>query len=158
LLTGYAQVWDIQSFAKWIFSVKNADFHSHNQFFLDMRGLARSLKSASDQKDKSRYNDAELPDWKPLHDLVVDLVHQALQSESFLRIQQPVEFAWKGQAVLVLALQFCLPPMRGKPFWKLSMNPARGMSMQFPFKMETALLFSPRPLHYKGWECDPDYL
>jgi hypothetical protein len=101
-----------------------------NNLFLSRLGdLATGIVSTWDRKYGVRYTMKELPAYLEVLEKVRKLVLEVVEEEPFAGIHSPQKFSSKVQAVLVLGLQCCIPPIRGRPFWDLKMRQERGTIM-----------------------------
>ena len=108
--------------------MKDLTGYHDSDFYRNLQGLSTGLTNTWDKKNGSRYSQATLPAWSSVHETVVNAIEEVLDTEWINELRDS-DFAWKVQALLVLGLQICMPPMRGKPFWDLQMTAVPATSM-----------------------------
>ena len=100
-----------------------------DKFLEELKGLAVGLVHGWDNKHGAKYNHKTLPEFAPIAKKVNELVVDVIAKEEFSKRNAATLIGWRIQAILLLALQCCMPPILGKTFWDLRMNPEKNMSM-----------------------------
>lgn len=128
-MPNFAQGWNLLTFTKWLYEGDARKAFLESNFTKNVRSLCRALQ-AKGKKEQAP---------ETVHDFVGDhakVVHKAskILTQEFSKAHYQGCYLSDGrifhyQAVLVIALQTLIPPLRGKPFWALQQPGADNTSM-----------------------------
>lgn len=117
---------NINSFGRWLFR-GSVPPYNESDLCKNLRALASGLVSDKVLAAPRKYRDCDMPVYAEVFERALSFIEATKSAGNVAPTS--VEEAWVYQAALVLASQFLLPPMRGKPFWLLSVQDSDEASM-----------------------------
>ena len=137
-----SQVLNVNSFGRWFFRDRDQAYEE-TDFCKNLRALAAGCVNESAARAPRKYSHSTYPKYGDVLSAVLRFVTSTKTAADSLT--QGLQKSWDYQAAVVLASQFLLPPMRGKPFWALSLEDAPGASMSlcmvFPSVRKTQIIW-----------------